>query len=92
MKIKLYSSSDNELLDKFAEIVRKYAKNNIVNITKHYKFKEDNYYINFEVDSLDFLPKLENDVTELNGTEYMLIFSTFYDGTYGINIYNGYLD
>lgn len=92
MKIKLYSSTDNELLDRFAEIAKKYAKNNTVTITKHYQFKEDDYYIIFEVDSLDFLPKLEKDVTELNGSPYILIFSTFDDGVYDINIYDGYLD
>lgn len=92
MKIKLYSSTDNELLNQFAEITKKYAQNNIVTITKHYQFKEDDYYINFEVDSLDFLPKLERELDKLNNSLYMLIFSTFEDGTYGINIYDGYLD
>lgn len=91
MKIKLFSSTDNELLNKFAEIAKKYAKNNIVTITEHYKFKEE-YYINFEVDTLDFLPKLEQELDKLNDSSYMLIFSTFEDGTYGINIYDGYLD
>jgi len=92
MKIRLFSSTDNELLNEFAEIAKEYAKNNIVTITKHHKFKEDDYYINFEVDSLDFLPKLEQELDKLNNSLYMLIFSTFEDGTYGINIYDGYLD
>ena len=92
MKIKLYSSTDYELLNKFPEIAKKYAKNNIVTITKHHQFKEKDYYINFEIDSLDFLPKLERELDKLNDSLYMLIFSTFEDGTYGINIYDGYLD
>ena len=92
MKISLYSSTDHEKLNKFVEIAKKYAKNNTLTITKHQKFQEDDYYINFEVDSLEFLPKLEEDLYNLNKTPYMLIFSTFDDGTYGINIYNGYLD
>ena len=92
MKIAAYSSTNHELLNKFAEIIKKYSKDNKVTITKHYEWKNENYYINFEVDSLDFLPKLEQDIDELNEGLYMLIFSTFEDGTYGINIYDGYLD
>lgn len=91
MKISVYSSTDSQLLNEFAEIVKKYSKNNIISITKHDKWEED-YYINFEADSLDFLPKLEQDLYNLNKTPYMLIFSTFEDETYGINIYYGYLD
>ena len=52
----------------------------------------DDYYINFEVDSLEFLPKLEQDLFNIYGTEYLLIFCTIDENTYGINIYNGYLD
>ena len=92
MRIALYSYTANELLDKFAEIAKKYAQNNLVTITKHQEFKEDDYYINFDVDSFEFLPKLEQDVDSISESFYMLIFSTFEDGTYGINIYNGYLD
>lgn len=92
MKIALYSSTDNNFLYKFAEIAKKYAKGNIVTITKHQQFREDDYYINFEVDSLEFLPKLEQDVCALNNSSYSLIFSTFEEGFYGINIYDGYLD
>ena len=80
------------MLNQFASIARKYSKDNTVTITKHHKFKQDDYYINFEVDSLEFLPKLERDVTELNDLPYVLVFSAFSDGIYGVNIYNGYLD
>ena len=91
MKIKLYSSTDEDLLDRFAEIVKKYANNNSISITKHPMFGDD-YYINFEVDSLEFLPKLEQDLFNIDGTEYSLIFCTIEENTYEINIYNGYLD
>ena len=92
MKIAAYSSTDYDLLNKFAEIIKKYSKDNNVIITKHDEWKDEDYYINFEVDSLEFLPKLEQDLNQLNKGLYMLIFSTFDDGTYGINIYDGYLD
>lgn len=91
MKIKLYSSTDEGLLENFAKIAKKYASNNSITITKHPKFGDD-YYINFEVDSLEFLPKLEQDLCNIDGTEYLLIFCTIEENTYGINIYNGYLD
>ena len=91
MKIKLYSSTDEELLDNFAKIAKKYASNNSITVTKHPLFGDD-YYINFEVDSLEFLPKLEQDLFNIYGTEYLLIFCTIDENTYGINIYNGYLD
>ena len=73
------------------EIAKKYASNNSITITKHPLFGDD-YYINFEVDSLEFLPKLEQDLFNIYGTEYLLIFCTIDENTYGINIYNGYLD
>lgn len=92
MKIALYSSTDADKLNEFANIAKKYAKKGIVNITKHYKWIDEDYYINFEVDSLEFLPKLEQDLNFLSDVFYMLIFSTFDDGTYGINIYNGILE
>lgn len=91
MKIKLYSSTDEELLDKFAEIAKRYANNSSIEITKHPKFGDD-YYIKFEVDSLEFLPKLEQDLYNIDGTQYLLIFSTYAENIYEINIYNGYLD
>ena len=92
MKIALYSSTDIDKLNEFANIAKKYAKNGIVNITNHYKWVDEENYINFQVDSLEFLPKLEQDLDSLSNAFYMLIFSTFDDGTYGINIYNGMLE
>ena len=54
MKIAAYSSTDYDLLNKFAEIIKKYSKDNNVIITKHDEWKDEDYYITFEVDSFEF--------------------------------------
>lgn len=91
MKIALYSSTDYDLFDKFIETAKKYAKDNKIILTTHQQF-EDYYYANFEVDSLDFLPQLEQDLLKIKSSIMGLIFSTIEDGSYEINIYDGYLD
>ena len=74
-----------------AVIVYAFDKDNKIILTTHQQF-EDYYYANFEVDSLDFLPQLEQDLLKIKSSIMGLIFSTIEDGTYEINIYDGYLD
>ena len=85
-KVRIFST-DISYFKYYVDIIRKYS-----NVTPTFKY-EDEYieYMEIEVNSLDFLPRLEQDLLDISPIHIEgLIFSTIKNGHYLIEIYNGY--
>lgn len=78
-----------EKLKKYYEVIKKYSINNkfSVEIDKEYEYP----YILIEVETLDFLPKLEDELS-IYGDVQGLIFSTLEDNLYRILIYDSWIE
>jgi len=85
-KIQVFCS-DNDNFNNYIEVLKKYSIDDIV-IRKdkdYYRF-----YIDLDVKSFNFLPKLEQDLFNINSNINGLIFSSIEDSYYGLEIYDGY--
>ncbi len=85
-KVRIFST-DRSYFKYYVDIIRKYS-----NVNPTLK-SEDEYieYMEIEVNSLDFLPRLEQDLLDISPIHIEgLVFSTNEDGYYLIEIYNGY--
>lgn len=86
MKIKVYCTDDEHFQD-YYDVISKYS----ITQTRVKKDKEYEYpYTDIEVNSLEFLPKLEQDLLDIRDSIEGLIFRNIRENYYKIEIYNGY--
>lgn len=100
MKLHIRSLKYDELPENYLEVIEKYAKNGNIKLVKDDEFETDIAII--EVDSLEILPKFENDIREIRdntrsfdfGDIHGLIFNTLdeKEKIYQVDIYDGYIE
>ncbi len=85
-KVKIFSSNNYYFKD-YIDVIGKYSMEDI-------ELKKDeetgNYYIKIEVESLNFLPKLQQDLFNIRESIDGLIFNVIEDWYYYLEIYDGY--
>lgn len=85
-KIKVFCS-DNDNFKDYIPIIKKYSMDEIT-IQKDEEYYR--YYIDLDVKSFNFLPKLEQDLLDINDNIEGLIFSSIEEAYYKLEIYDGY--
>ncbi len=99
MKLHIRSFDDyGDLPQNYLEVIKKYAKNGNVELITD----DENKIAIIEVDSLDILPKFENDIREARGVAksfdfadiHGLIFNTLdeKEKVYQVDIYDSYIE
>lgn len=85
-KIKVYASVNDNFKD-YIEVLKKYSMDDIIIKCEEEYYR---YYIDLDVKSFDFLPKLEDDLLNINSNIEGLIFSSIEESYYKLEIYDGY--
>ena len=100
MKLHIRSFEYDELPENYLKVIEKYAKNGNIELVKDDEVETDIAII--EVDSLEILPKFENDIREARGIVqswdfediHGLIFNTLdeKEKVYQVDIYDSYIE
>ena len=100
MKLHIRSFKYDELPENYLKVIEKYAKNGNIELVRDDEVETDIAII--EVDSLEILPKFENDIREARGIVqswdfediHGLIFNTLdeKEKVYQVDIYDSYIE
>ncbi len=100
MKLHIRSFKYDELPENYLKVIEKYAKNGNIELVRDDEVETDIAII--EVDSLEILPKFENDIREARGIIqswdfediHGLIFNTLdeKEKVYQVDIYDSYIE